>query len=166
MATQNPAFTPRSFPHEITVDGKKATIWGDTTSIQDIFGTLVKVPPPVPRLVTVKIASRRCKRYPGDPGYTIPAVDAKRLNRVNPKRNGPLPGRAFTGSFYEAGNDDPSPTGRVYNFRIQGAWATLDTWMRASAPDDVMLWSPSGHPSYYGTGSTLAAASGSPVVYG
>jgi len=157
MATQNPLYTPRSFPHEIKVDGKTATIWGDTNSIMDIFGSLVKVPPPVPKLITVKIATRSCKRYPGDPGYTIPAVDAKRLNRVNPKRNGPLPGRAFTGSFYTSGLDDPIPEGRVYNFRIQGAWATLDTWMRANPRDDVMLWSPSGHPSYYGSGATAAA---------
>jgi len=159
MATQNPSYTPRSFPHGITVDGKKAIIWGDSQSITDIFGSLVKVPPPVPKLITVKIAARRCKRYPGDPGYTIPAVDAKRLNRVNAKRNGPLPGRAFTGSFYNNTNDDPVQEGRIYNFRIQGAWATLDTWMRASSPDDVMLWSPSGHPSYYGAGAATAAAS-------
>jgi hypothetical protein len=157
MATQNPLYTPRSFPHEISVDGKKAIIWGDTQSVSDIFGPLVKIPPVEPKLITVKIAARRCKRYPGDPGYTIPEVSAKRLNKVNPKRNGPLPGRAFTGSYYDTSNDDPVQQGRIYNFRIQGAWATLDTWMRAQATDDVMLWSPSGHPSYYGGGATAYA---------
>jgi len=158
MATQNPLYTPKSVPHIITVDGKEAIIWGDPVSIASVFKGMPTYQAPPGRLISVSITARRCKRYPGDPGYTIPATTAKRYNKVNAKRNAALPGRAFTGAKASAPGGVPGPSDRIYNFRIQGAWATLVTWFEANHVGPYVLWSPSGHPNTFTDAAPSAMA--------
>jgi hypothetical protein len=166
MTTKGSRFDAKSKPYKITFAGKTALVWGDPASISDVFGNLNLNATEAPKVISVRIAARRCKRYPGDPGYTIPETTVKRLNKVNPKRNAALPGRTFT-ACTEVGNDfAPPPNAHIYNFRIQGAWATLDQWFRANASTEAILWSPSGHPTNYGTVATTQDQPDDVGVYG
>jgi len=149
MQSRNSIYDAKSKPYKINFGGKTAIIWGDPASIGDVFGALNQHATEAPKVISVSIAARRCKRYPGDPGYTIPETTVKRLNKVNPKRNAALPGRTFTACIDVDASFEYSPTAHIYNFRIQGAWATLDQWMRANFNQETILWSPSGHPTNY-----------------
>jgi hypothetical protein len=166
MASQNPTFRPKSDPHAITVNGKEAIIWGDPASIAAMFGSIPKYSAPAGKLIQVRIPARSCKRYPSDPGYTIPAVTATRYNKVNPKKNAALPGRVFTGARPTGLQNQVRPTDRIYNFRIQGAWATLKAWYTANHDGTAVLWSPSGHPTTFTSNLQTADQSAESVFYG
>jgi len=154
MSSRVSDYDAKSKPYKITFGGKSAIIWGDPNSISQVFGTINLNVQEEPKVISVNIAARRCKRYPSDPGYTIPATTVKRLNKVNPKRNAALPGRTFTACTEVDPNFVYSPGAHIFNFRIQGAWATLDQWFRANTNQETILWSPSGHPTNYATGLT------------
>lgn len=147
METKASRFDDKSKPHEITVGKQTAIIWGDTASIDEIFPNMEEKTRVPGQLITVQVKARFCKRYPGDRGYTIPATTLKRYNKVNPKRNAALPGRTFTAAISRDNEGTVNPGDHIYNFRIQGAWATLVQWCVADGGADLVLWSPSGHPT-------------------
>ena len=163
MTSRSSIYDAKSKPYKITFGGKTAIIWGDPPSIGEVFGSLNQHATEAPKVISVSIAARRCKRYPGDPGYTIPETTVKRLNKVNPKRNAALPGRTFTACIDVDTNFEYSPSAHIYTFRIQGAWATLDQWFRANPTTETILWSPSGHPTNY---PVLATTQEQPVEVG
>jgi hypothetical protein len=163
MATRSSDFDQKSLPHLITFGGKEAIIWADDATVDAVFLNLPALTVDPPKLISVTIAARRCKRYPGDPGYTIPETTVKRLNRVNPKRNAALPGRAFQAITNLGVDFTPDPGQRVYNLRIQGAWATLDGYFKGKVGANVILYSPSGHPYYY---APTALTQGQPAEVG
>jgi hypothetical protein len=166
MATRSSEFDQKSLPHLITFGGKEAIIWADAATIDDVFLSLPALTVAPPKLITVNIAARRCKRYPADPGYTIPETTVKRLNKVNPKRNAALPGRAFQAITNIDDNWTPDPGQRVYNMRIQGAWATLDGYFKGKVFQNTILYSPSGHPYYYSQGALTQDQQAEVGIYG
>jgi hypothetical protein len=163
MTPKDSAYDAKSKPYKITFGGKNAIIWGDPNSISEVFGSINLNATEAPKVISVSIAARRCKRYPSDPGYTIPETTVKRLNKVNPKRNAALPGRTFTACIEVDNNFEYPPTAHIYNFRIQGAWATLDQWFRGNVSTETILWSPSGHPTNY---AVLALTQDQPAEVG
>jgi hypothetical protein len=166
LATRASEFDQKSLPHLITFGGKEAIIWADTATVGAVFGNLPPLTVAPPKLISVNIAARRCKRYPSDPGYIIPATTVKRLNKVNPKRNASLPGRAFQ-AITNLGEDyTPDPGQRVYNLRIQGAWATLDSYYKGKVEGWTILYSPSGHPYYYAQGAVTQDQSAHAGIFG
>lgn len=154
----NPLFKPKSEPHDVTVDGKTITIWGDKASMDAIFPDATVVVRPAGKLITVNQKARTCKRYPGDTGWYCKARVLQRYDRVNPKGGGALPGLAFTAQFTgDIANGDPS-IGRVFNFRLQGAWKDLITYAASGDTSlETTYFSPSGHPTVLNAGAAFAA---------
>jgi hypothetical protein len=130
----------------------QSRIWGDTDFLQEFIPNAAALPPPVATVVTQSVKSHKRRRFPGDEGFTVPATQRKRLNKVPAKGAGSLPGRSFSISFVdEDGNALP---GTRRTFTYQGSFANLKTNIEAASDADMILYGPSGRPYRLGASST------------